>query len=328
MPPQNLIAKSPSSLQSFHQSGFYWEPSGKCRMIDFDRLWRAYPVDYAPCRLSDGTPAFDNQCAIRFGIALGDGGVDLRTFPGVRCWHGHSGRHLLRGEEIAAWMKAKPEIFGTVTIKTSADETTFLGRRGLIFCRNFWGSGNQGDHIDLWNRDHLKGGSTGYISRSEEVWFWEIDAVTLTWLEKERLIEPMQRRHVVRWRPADQATDAEKEIAQWFIENNLDAYDISVLPTLKYSRQYLVDGWGLAFLVKIPLDSLPFDKVAIFHAEGTDSVSENGVVRVGAELKIYDTDKDNGGKRMSSKAAILPDQSEVYVGYVFDGQEYYEILPS
>lgn len=148
-------------------------------MLNFGKLWSAYPQQYAPCQASDGAPHFPNQCAIRFGLALISGGVDVRSFRGVRCWHGHGTKHLLRGEEIAAWMKSKPSVFGRVTIYGSADETTFAGRRGLLFCRNFWGPGNQGDHIDLWNRTYMASGDPSYIARSAEVWFWEIEATTM-----------------------------------------------------------------------------------------------------------------------------------------------------
>lgn len=144
--------------------------------MDFDKLWNAYPHEYSPCKLSNGDPSFPNQCAIRFGVALADGGIDVSGFNGARCWHGHDGKHLLRGEELAAWMKRNRAVFGSVVIKANADQSTFLGKRGLIFCRNFWGPGNQGDHIDLWNRNHMSTGSPEYIARSAETWFWEIDS--------------------------------------------------------------------------------------------------------------------------------------------------------
>jgi hypothetical protein len=154
--------------------------------LDFNRLWAAYPQQYHPCQTIDGTPHFENQCAIRFGIALIDGGVNVRSFRGVRCWHGHGFRHLLRGEEIAAWMKKNPSVFGQVRIYHSVDQSVFTGRRGLIFCRNFWGEGNQGDHIDLWNRTHMASGDPTYISRSAEVWFWELEANTLAAMVSKR----------------------------------------------------------------------------------------------------------------------------------------------
>ncbi|MEW8041067.1 MAG: T6SS effector amidase Tae4 family protein [Candidatus Thiodiazotropha endolucinida] len=144
--------------------------------MDFDDLWDSYPLEYNPCKLDNGDPSFPNQCAIRFGIALADGGINTSSFLGVHCWHGHGRRHLLRGEEIAAWMKNHPAIFGRVEIKNDVDADVYSGRRGLMFCRNFWGPGTQGDHIDLWNRNHMQTGDPNYISRSAEIWFWEIDS--------------------------------------------------------------------------------------------------------------------------------------------------------
>lgn len=144
-------------------------------MLDFDRLWNGYPTDHSPCKTDDNYPAFENQCAIRMGVALAAGGVNLQSFSGARCWHGHAPKHTLRAEELANWMKATPAVFGPVEVKLGANEDAFHGRRGLIFCKDFWGLGNQGDHIDLWNLDKMASGSAAYISRSPQVWFWAID---------------------------------------------------------------------------------------------------------------------------------------------------------
>jgi len=57
--------------------------------MNFDTLWKAYPNDHDPCQAADGAPNFPNQCAIRLGLALIDGGVDLSRFPGTGCWFGH-----------------------------------------------------------------------------------------------------------------------------------------------------------------------------------------------------------------------------------------------
>jgi hypothetical protein len=149
-------------------------------MLDFDRLWNAYPNDPAPCQ-TDGSANFPNQCAIRFGLALIDGGVNMSKYKGVHCWFaGHGARHLLRGEELAAFMRRYPAVFGQVEIKKNVNADAYHGRKGLIFCRNFWGPGNQGDHIDLWKLNMMRSGAPAYIERSEEVWFWQIEATTMT----------------------------------------------------------------------------------------------------------------------------------------------------
>jgi hypothetical protein len=47
-----------------------------------------------------------------------------------------------------------------------------LGHRGLP--ELFGGSGNQGDHIDLWNGTQIARGDNEYFERSEEIWFWPL----------------------------------------------------------------------------------------------------------------------------------------------------------
>jgi hypothetical protein len=54
---------------------------------------------------------------------------------------------------------------------THADYT---GRSGIVFFQDFWGTGNQGDHIDLWDGTTVRTGARDYFSRSREVWFWQV----------------------------------------------------------------------------------------------------------------------------------------------------------
>jgi hypothetical protein len=149
-------------------------------MLTFTQLLEHYPAEHSPCQNSAGHPNFGNQCAIRMGVCLGDAGVDLRSFRGVRCWHGHSPRHILRAQELADWLKTQTRVFGTPEIRRrrsrtpAADEHAFSGRNGIILCQNFWGAGNQGDHIDLWNDTLMVTGTVDYITRSQQVWFWPL----------------------------------------------------------------------------------------------------------------------------------------------------------
>lgn len=53
--------------------------------------------------------------------------------------------------------------------------SAYKGKRGIVVCRNFWGSGNQGDHIDLWDGMTMAHGAEDYFSKSQEIWFWEMD---------------------------------------------------------------------------------------------------------------------------------------------------------
>ena len=59
---------------------------------------------------------------------------------------------------------------------------------GIVFFRNYWGPGRQGDHIDLWDTQRLTDISSwlrlrygvswdGYWSnylKSESIWFWNV----------------------------------------------------------------------------------------------------------------------------------------------------------
>lgn len=147
----------------------------------FTDLWDNHPSiqtppERAPCKDAGGSPSFDNQCAIRLSACFTATGISLATFRGAFCWHGHGRNHILRVEEFGPWIHSQPRIFGTRerVRGTAATSTRFSGKTGIIMCRNFWGRGSQGDHIDLWNKTKLAQGDADYIDRSQDVWFWSI----------------------------------------------------------------------------------------------------------------------------------------------------------
>lgn len=145
--------------------------------VTFSALWNAYPADRNPCRNANGDPSFDNQCAIRLSVCLADGGVNLSSCRAVRCWHGHGRRHVIRAQQLADWLASplgKRAVNAIVMRRSKVDSTHYSGISGIVFFRNFWGAGNQGDHIDLWNGKQLQTGELEYFSRSQQVWFWEI----------------------------------------------------------------------------------------------------------------------------------------------------------
>jgi len=147
-------------------------------MLLFKTLWNNHPSnlgDDSPCLDKDGNIAFENQCAIRLGIALKDSGMNLSSFTGARCWHGHK-HHILRVEEMIKWLKKRTTDVGTAArFKPGVDaRAAVAGKSGIVACRNFHGRGNQGDHIDLWDGTSMAKGSPDYMDRSEEVYFWEI----------------------------------------------------------------------------------------------------------------------------------------------------------
>jgi hypothetical protein len=154
----------------------------------FDALWANHPVhetppNINPCKDKDGTSAFANQCVVRLGVCFTRSGISLATYPGAFCWHGHGREHPLRVEEMKSWLNSSDAGFvGRAEIsrrdsagrqKTHAD---YAGRKGIVAFRNFWGSGNQGDHIDLWNGAQIARGDNDFFERSEELWFWPLSS--------------------------------------------------------------------------------------------------------------------------------------------------------
>lgn len=152
----------------------------------FQKLWENYPSDSAPCRDPKNVRfgAFANQCAIRVGMSLSwAGGLNLRTFRGARCWYkGHNG-HILRAQELANWLGGQPGGPIKYTVVKYGDKPKpgekaleeVTGKTGIVFCRDFWGQGDAGDHIDLWNGSEMRTGSASYFLKSREVWFWKLD---------------------------------------------------------------------------------------------------------------------------------------------------------
>lgn len=160
--------------------------------LDFGRLWNSHPNvshnEMQPCRRPDNVPNFGNQCAIRMGSCLSQNNL-LKNYDGVECWFGHRGQgHTLRARELATWLRNHASTFGRVEVRSNVRWQDYVNRTGIIYCQNFWGENNQGDHIDLWDGtgDFMGSGSFSwegpamasggldYIERSEEVWFWPV----------------------------------------------------------------------------------------------------------------------------------------------------------
>ena len=154
-------------------------------MSKFDDLWNNHPTNQSPPLVepctTDGSPNFTNQCCIRMGVALTKSGIKISRYPGVFCWHGHGKKHPLRVEEMKLWLNSdRAKFVGKAKISRSSPavpQKTFidyLGKRGIVAFINFWGEGNQGDHIDLWNGESVAHGSRDYFERSEQIWYWKM----------------------------------------------------------------------------------------------------------------------------------------------------------
>ncbi|WP_207787526.1 type VI secretion system amidase effector protein Tae4 [Candidatus Thiosymbion oneisti] len=129
-------------------------------VLSFQSLWTNYPKLLRPC---DGP--WQNQCAIRFSIALEKTGFGLAGYKHPVCKHGHA-----RGADGLAnylWRNVRPPRL--VTNKQSS----ITNKKGIVFFENLKGfRGGRGDHIDLWNKGITKTGD--YFGACQKVWFWEL----------------------------------------------------------------------------------------------------------------------------------------------------------
>lgn len=121
-------------------------------------------------------------------------GVSTINAKARKCW-GHPGmKHILLAEEMAAWLKQSGFIWlgKAKKINPGSFQKELDGKTGIVFFKDHWQRGNEtfdsrsGDHIDLWNKDELTGGSMltrtiyeffGIVSdlnKSREIWFWEV----------------------------------------------------------------------------------------------------------------------------------------------------------
>ena len=134
-------------------------------MVNFSTLWSNHPGRSSrPCN-------FDNQCAIRMGLALQNSKVNMSSFRGARCWFKHKPRHILRAQELADWISRKPGYFGVKQVHKGVSSSDFIGKKGIVFIKDGWGPT---DHIDLWDGAIMKGGSPDYFEKGKEVWFWKL----------------------------------------------------------------------------------------------------------------------------------------------------------
>jgi Type VI secretion system (T6SS), amidase effector protein 4 len=161
----------------------------------FGTLWRNHPTTKGDAPLLDKR-VYENQCAINLSAACMRSDMSLTGYPGVLSWEKNKPRYAIRAQELANWftrresyLNAKVQIFGGKQVFHEIKNKT-----GIIFLQNYWGSGHQGDHIDLWNgsrltdwttwvRIHMRIGSVGVHSfnhrlsdfeQAESAWFWSL----------------------------------------------------------------------------------------------------------------------------------------------------------
>lgn len=157
-------------------------------MPAFTTLWSNHPNIKGDAPLLD-TKVYRNQCAINMSAACLRSGMTLSGYTGTRSWEKDKPKYAIRAQELANWFASphsrlpKVQKFGGKEVFKAIENKT-----GIIFFQNYWGTGNQGDHIDLWNGSrltsllswmqiHARIGSIGFRSDlrgSESIYFWRI----------------------------------------------------------------------------------------------------------------------------------------------------------
>ena len=157
-------------------------------MPRFPQLWNNHP------NITDEGPLLDkkqypNQCAVNMYATLQKSGVNVKSFYGQLSWQKDKPKYAIRAQELADWLASPANPVHTRVEKYSGEEVfdKIKGRTGIIFFQNYWGLGNQGDHIDLWNGSrlthwtswlriqlHISGGGWSNYRQAETVWFWQI----------------------------------------------------------------------------------------------------------------------------------------------------------
>lgn len=168
--------------------------------MPFVTLWENHPNVTGEPPLLDKT-VYENQCAINLSAALMRSGVDMKSFSGTWSWEKNKPKYAIRAQELADWLASgaarlpsrlekfeAKEAFGRIK-----DKRGMTGRTGIVFFKNYWGTGAQGDHIDLWNGSRLTDwrtwarinirigdfglhnlGAGSDFQKAQSVWFWAV----------------------------------------------------------------------------------------------------------------------------------------------------------
>lgn len=169
-------------------------------MVSFKTLWDNFPdAEHvkAKCfnKQAKSSGPFDNYCAILLSECFIASGVSLDQCPaGHRCWSHAGARHVLLAEHLAKWLRDAPPagIGRREVIEPTGFQKALSGRTGVVFFKDYWQrkgeseDGRSGDHIDLWSKNRITGGSMLYrsviellglvsdLNKSKQVWFWEV----------------------------------------------------------------------------------------------------------------------------------------------------------
>lgn len=81
-------------------------------------------------------------------------------------------RYYVRAQELADRLKS--DWGAPIELKGKNARGAIANKKGIIFLKNAYGVRGSGDHIDLWDRDHVASTASTPYWRAEKVWFWEI----------------------------------------------------------------------------------------------------------------------------------------------------------
>ncbi len=156
-------------------------------MTNFQKIWSNHPIIKGDDPVLD-KKVYENQCAINLSAALMHSGIQLTGFRGALSWQKGAPKYAIRAQELADWLQTTFPRVPMKCEKVAPKEFSakLSQKRGIIFFQNYWGSGKQGDYIDLWNGSrlthmrslaqiYLRVGSFGLGSdyrEAESVWFW------------------------------------------------------------------------------------------------------------------------------------------------------------
>ncbi len=134
----------------------------KTKIPLFSLLWENYPGNspYVDEKTGDAPRGYENQCAIKVGVALAKSAGALPNFRGATVRVGNFSVPI-RAQEMASWLQSVPyEGMASTTDVTGVDyEKKIKNRTGIIFYKDYWQRDGEsqptGDHIDLWNGSRL-----------------------------------------------------------------------------------------------------------------------------------------------------------------------------
>jgi hypothetical protein len=167
-------------------------------MANFTTLWNNHPTVKGEKPLLD-TVSYENQCAVNLAAAMMRSGYDFKTYRGVKSWQKEGTKYPIRAEQLASWLTTAAAKLPNKVVQYNGKEIkdektgqdvfdTLNNKTGIIFFRDYWGPGMQGDHIDLWNGARMTARSSWFRAqlgityegmwsdflKAKAVWFWLI----------------------------------------------------------------------------------------------------------------------------------------------------------